>query len=123
MKQKLTLYYDLECPFCNRYARFVKLNDCYDLQLKDAREYHAEILSLCKDMDINDGIIVFAEGKCLQGIDALSYLDISMEKKGLLSRLHGIWNIKKSVSHPLYAFIKVLRKIVLFLMGRKSHIQ
>lgn len=123
MKRKLTLYYDLECPFCNRYANFVTLNDCYDLQLKDAREYQAEIHFLCKDMDINDGLIVSIEGKCLQGVDALRYLDISMQKKGLLSRLHGIWNLKKTFTKPIYTFIKMLRKMVLFVMGKKRHIE
>ncbi len=123
MKQNLTLYYDKECPFCTRYASFVKLNNHYTLQLKNAREYHAEILSLCNDMDINEGLIVSIEGKCLQGIDALRYLDLSMEKKGLLSRLHGIWHLKEPFTKPIYTFIKMLRKMVLFLMCRKRHIE
>lgn len=123
MKQKLILYYDQECPFCKNYAGFIQLKKHYDLELKNAREYHSEIRSLCKGLDINEGLIVVAEGKCLQGIDALSYLDTAMEKKGILSMLHGVWNAKNSLSPLLYRCIKGLRKIVLFIMGRKSRIE
>lgn len=123
MKQKLTLYYDHECPFCKNYAGFIQLKRHYDLELKNAREYHAEIRSLCKELDINEGLVVLVEGKCLQGIDALRYLDTAMEKKGLLAKLHGIWNVKNSLSPLLYRGIKSLRKMVLFLLGRKSDIE
>lgn len=123
MKQKLTLYYDQECPFCKNYANFLKLKKDYELELKNAREYHSEIHSLCKELDMNDGLIVLVDGKCLQGIDALRYIDTVMQKQGLLSQLHGIWNAKKSLSQFLYRCIKGLRKMVLFLMGKKSHIE
>jgi len=123
MKQKLTLYYDQQCPFCNRYASFITLKKYYDLELKNAREYYVEIDALCQEIDINEGLILYAEGKCLQGIDALQYLDLAIEKKGVLSRLHGIWNVQRSLSQPLYRAIKGLRKMVLFLMGKKSRIE
>lgn len=123
MKQKLTLYYDRECPFCNRYAAFLELKQHYDLELKNAREYYAEIDSLCQGLDINEGLIVVAEEQCLQGVDALRYLDNAIEKKGMLSRLHGIWKLKGAVSGALYKSIKLLRKAVLFLMGRNTRIR
>jgi predicted DCC family thiol-disulfide oxidoreductase YuxK len=123
MKQKLTLYYDKQCPFCNRYAAFIELKQHYDLELKNAREYYVEIDALCKAIDINEGLIVVVEEQCLQGVDALRYLDSAMEKKGVLARFHGIWSLKGSVSGLLYKGIKVLRKMVLFLMGRKSNIE
>lgn len=123
MKQKLTLYYDQECPFCNRYAAFLALKEHYDLEMKNAREYHSEVEDLCKEMDINEGLIVVVEEKCLQGIDALRYLDSAIEKRGILSKLHGIWHLKEPVSGPLYRGIKLLRKVVLFLMGKKHRIE
>jgi len=122
MKQKLTVYYDKQCPFCKKYAAFLRLKEHYDLELRDAREYLSEIHALCKDININDGIIVSTEGKCLQGIDALSYLDTAIKKGGVLSRIHGIWNVQKPFRGLLYSTIKVFRKIVLFVMGRKSRI-
>ena len=123
MKQKLTLYYDKQCPFCNRYAAFIELKQHYDLELKNAREYYAEIDALCQGLDINEGLILVAEEQCLQGVDAMRYLDRAIEKKGVLSRLHGIWSLKGSLSGVLYKSIKLLRKAVLFLMGRKSNIE
>ena len=123
MKQKLTVYYDKQCPFCKKYAHFLALKEQYDLELRDARAYLPEIHALCKDININDGIIVSAEGKCLQGIDALKYLDRAIKKRGVLSRVHGIWNANKLLGGLLYHSIKVLRKIVLFVMGRKSSIE
>ena len=38
IKEKITIYYDKECPFCNSYVGYLKLKDSYELILKNVRE-------------------------------------------------------------------------------------
>ena len=36
-KEKIVLFYDEECPFCKNYAKYLKLKDNFDLEIKDIR--------------------------------------------------------------------------------------
>ena len=35
IKEKITIYYDKECPFCNSYVGYLKIKDSYELILKN----------------------------------------------------------------------------------------
>jgi len=123
MKPKLTLYYDKECPFCNRYARFLELKKSHELQLLNARESLEQIRVRCPHLDINDGMILEAEGRCLQGTEALAYLDAIILRNTLFGKLHRIWGLTPWLTLPLYKTIKLFRQIALFFMGKKSNIE
>jgi len=123
MKQTLTLYYDKECPFCNHYARFLELKKSHELHLINAREALQAIRAKCPHLDINDGMIIEIDGRCLQGTEALSYLDAIIIRNTLFGRLHRIWRLAPWITLPLYKTIKLLRKIALFFMGKKSDIE
>ena len=123
MKKKLILYYDKECPFCNHYARFLELQESYELHLSNARESLEEIHTKCPQLDINDGMIIEVDGHCLQGTEALAYLDNHLSRKSLIAKLHRLWSLPPLVTHTLYNLIKILRKTVLFLIGKKRTIE
>lgn len=123
MKQKLILYYDKACPFCNRYASFLKLKESHELHLINARESLQEIRSKCPHLDINDGMIIETEGRCLQGTEALAYLDTLITHNAFLGKLHHIWGFAPWLTLPLYRAIKRFRKIALFFMGKKHRIE
>ena len=123
MKQKLTLYYDKVCPFCNHYARFLTLKKSYELHLINARESLQEIRAKCPHLDINDGMIIEIDGRCLQGTEALVYLDAIIIRNTLFGRLHRVWRLTPWITLPLYKTIKLLRWIALFFMGKKSDIE
>ncbi|MDM5270912.1 DCC1-like thiol-disulfide oxidoreductase family protein [Sulfurovum sp. zt1-1] len=123
MKKKLILYYDRECPFCNHYASFLSLQDTYELHLSNARESLQEIHTKCPHLNINDGMIIEVEGNCLQGTEALAYLDHLISRKSLFAKLHRLWSLPPLITHTLYKLIKIFRKAVLFLIGKKSTIE
>ncbi|MDD3500004.1 MAG: DCC1-like thiol-disulfide oxidoreductase family protein [Sulfurovum sp.] len=123
MKPMLTLYYDKECPFCNRYACFLELKKSHELHLINARASLQEIRTQCPHLDINDGIIIEVDGRCLQGTEALAYLDAIIIRNTLFGRLHRIWGFAPWLTLPLYRTIKLFRKIALFFMGKKSRIE
>ncbi len=122
MKQKLTLYYDKQCPFCSKYAKLLKLKENFEINLKDARENIDEISVLCKNLDINDGFIVIYKNDCFQGAKALEFLNRAVDKTTILGKLHFFFAYENIFSKFLYKTLFILRKIVLFILRKDSNI-
>ena len=122
MKQKITLYYDKQCPFCSKYANFLKLKENFEITLKDARENQSEIALICGNLDINDGFIVVYKNDCFQGAKALSFLNSAVDKTTLLGKLHFFFRYDNLFSNSLYKLFFILRKIILFILGKNSKI-
>ena len=122
MKQKLTLYYDKQCPFCSKYANLLKLKENFEITLKDARENIDEISVLCKNLDINDGFIVLYKNDCFQGAKALEFLNRAVDKTTILGKLHFFFAYENIFSRFLYKSLFILRKIALFILRKDSNI-
>ena len=122
MKQKITLYYDNQCPFCSKYAKLLKLKENFEINLKDARENIDEISVLCKNLDINDGFIVLYKNDCFQGAKALEFLNRAVDKTTILGKLHFFFAYENIFSKFLYKTLFILRKIALFILRKDSNI-
>ena len=122
MKQKITLYYDKQCPFCTKYANLLKLKENFEITLKDARENLNEISVLCKNLDINDGFIVLYKNDCFQGAKALEFLNRAVDKTTILGKLHFFFAYENIFSKFLYKSLFILRKIALFILRKDSNI-
>jgi predicted DCC family thiol-disulfide oxidoreductase YuxK len=122
LKQKLTLYYDKQCPFCSKYANFLKLKENFKITLKDARENQSEISLLCGNLNINDGFIVLYKNDCFQGAKALAFLNSAVDKTTFLGKLHFFFRYDNLFSNLLYKLFFILRKIILFILGKNSKI-
>jgi len=122
LKQKLTLYYDKQCPFCTKYANLLKLKENFEINLKDARENLDEISVLCKNLDINDGFIVIYKNDCFQGAKALEFLNRAVDKTTILGKLHFFFAYENIFSKFLYKTLFILRKIALFILRKDSNI-
>ena len=122
MKQKLTLYYDKQCPFCSNYANLLKLKENFEITLKDARENLDEISLVCENLDINDGFIVVYENHCFQGVKALEFLNSAVDKTTTLGKLHFFFAYDNTFSKFLYKILFILRKFILFILRRNSKI-
>lgn len=122
MKQKLTLYYDKQCPFCSKYANLLKLKENFKITLKDARENLDEISVLCKNLDINDGFVVLYKNECFQGAKALEFLNRAVDKTTVLGKLHFFFAYENIFSKFLYKTLFILRKIILFILRKDSNI-
>ncbi len=122
MKQKITLYYDKQCPFCTKYANLLKLKENFEITLKDARENLDEISVLCKNLDINDGFIVIYKNDCFQGAKALEFLNRAVDKTTILGKLHFFFAYENIFSKFLYKTLFILRKIALFILRKDSNI-
>ena len=122
LKQKITLYYDKQCPFCSKYANPLKLKENFEITLKDARENLDEIALVCGNLNINDGFIVVYKNDCFQGAKALSFLNSAVDKTTLLGKLHFFFRYDNLFSNSLYKLFFILRKIILFILGKNSKI-
>jgi predicted DCC family thiol-disulfide oxidoreductase YuxK len=122
LKQKITLYYDKQCPFCSKYANLLKLKENFEIILKDARENQSEISLLCGNLNINDGFIVVYKDDCFQGAKALAFLNSAVDKTTFLGKLHFLFKYDNLFSHLLYKLFFIWRKIILFILGKNSKI-
>ena len=84
IKEKITIYYDQECPFCNSYVGYLKLKDSYELILKNVREDK----NIDSKFDINNGFIVNFKDNFFQGSKALEFLNSVVNKDTFLGKLH-----------------------------------
>ncbi|RBQ30006.1 DCC1-like thiol-disulfide oxidoreductase family protein [Aliarcobacter vitoriensis] len=116
-KDKIVIYYDKDCPFCDNYVNFLKLKDKYELILKNAREERNDT-----NFDINDGFIVISNDKVYQGSKALEFINSIVNKNTILGKLHFFFKYDNIFSKILYKILFLLRKISLILIGKKSNI-
>ncbi|MFA6740350.1 MAG: hypothetical protein WCR78_02560 [Arcobacteraceae bacterium] len=122
LKQKITLYYDKQCPFCSKYANLLKLKENFEITIKDARENQSEISLICPNLNINDGFIVIYENNCFQGAKALGFLNSAVDKDTFLGKLHFIFRYDNIFSKILYNVLFILRKVILFVLRKDSKI-
>ena len=122
LKQKITLYYDKQCPFCSNYANLLKLKENFEITLKDARENFDEISLVCGNLDINDGFIVVYKNDCFQGAKALHFLQSAVDKTTFLGKLHFFFAYETVFSKILYKILFILRKVILFILRKDSKI-
>jgi hypothetical protein len=122
LKNKIILYYDKECPFCSKYANLLKLKENFEITLKNARENFDEIALLCGNLNINDGFIVLYKNDCFQGAKALEFLNSAVDKSTILGKLHFLFKYDNFISKLFYKLLFILRKIILFILGKNSKI-
>lgn len=121
MKEKIVLFYDKECPFCENYAKYLKLKDNFELEIKDIRININSIKNNTK-LDINNGFIILYKNNYYQGIKALEFLNNAVNKDSILGKLHFIFRYDNFFSRILYNILLLLRKVSLFVLRKKSKI-
>jgi len=111
----IELFYDKECPFCKAYANYIKIKQKSNLILINARENKEAIKEFNNlGFNINDGFIIRVdEDKIYQGSDAIIFLNE-------VSKNRIYFKNNKFFRNFLYPFVKYIRKIVLFCLGKNS---
>ena len=114
---KIELFYDKDCPFCNSYAKYIKLKQIHELIILNAREELSTINEFRNiGFDINDGFIIRVDNKKIyQGSDAIIYLNTISSKKIYFPNNFFFRKI-------IYTFVKEIRKVLLFLLKRNHKI-
>ena len=117
---KVRVLYDGECPFCHDYVRFQKLREAAgELELVDAR-VHPEAMDEMgvTEAELEDGMVVFVDGRRHDGAEAVHVLSRIGEPPG---RWWVRWVAAASRSSRrsrwLYPVLKVGRRIALRALG------
>ncbi|AXX85023.1 MULTISPECIES: hypothetical protein [Aliarcobacter] len=119
-KEKIEIYFDKECPFCNSYVNYLKLKDGYLLVLKNARE-HKDELDFTK-LDINKGFIVVYKDNFYQADMALKFINSIVKKDTFIGKMHFLFKYDNFFSRFLYKFLLIIRKLFLYSLKIKSNI-
>ena len=109
---KFFIYYDGDCPFCNRYAEILKLKKCLDLSICDAR-VDLKWKDYKKDLVLDDGVILIVENECYQGTVAIEMLLSICKFEGAFFSLQKFIFSNKILANIVYTCFKFFRKIAL----------
>ncbi|MFW3411341.1 hypothetical protein ACN9J3_01235 [Aliarcobacter butzleri] len=120
-KEKIVLFYDEECPFCKNYAKYLKLKDNFDLDIKDIR-ININSIKNNTNLNINNGFIVLHKSTYYQGTKALEFLNSAVKKNTIIGKLHFLFKYDNKFSRILYNILLFTRKIVLFILKKDSKI-
>ncbi len=117
----VTIVYDDGCPVCSYYISFSAIEEKYGkLNLVKARS-NEEILRYVKslNLDINEGMIVYFRNKLYYGHDAINIISILGNKNSIKNKLAISIFKNKLISKMLYPILKIGRRIILIILGKK----
>ena len=121
--QKTTLIYDGECPFCSRYARYVRLKGTVgNLFLVNARDGDHEAVRdvIARGFDLDQGMVVVIDGQYYHGEKALHVMALLGSRSGFFNRLNYRLFSSEKMSSLAYPFFRAFRNLALWLKQVKK---
>lgn len=119
LKHGLWIVYDHQCPYCRRYAHYVRLKEIVgQVHLINAREPH-EVIDYLKslDVDLHQGMVVIYQSQIYYAADAIHILAMLSSPSTLFNRMnHKIFQ-SPIRARLLYPLLKCGRSISLKLLG------
>jgi len=114
------LIYDGDCPFCSRYARYVRLRKAVgDLCLIDARSGGPEVeKAIAQGIDFDKGMLLIIEGRSYHGADCLNRLALMSSRSDFFNRVNFLLFRSPSLSRFCYPLLVAGRNFVLLLLRR-----
>lgn len=116
----ITLVYDGECPFCNHYARYMRLKETAgELLLINAREAENPVVMDIKKrgFDLDQGMVTIIDEQYYHGQEALNVLAVLSSKSGLFNRLNYHLFKSERCAKVAYPFLRAGRNMILKVKG------
>lgn len=116
-----TIYYDSDCPFCTRYARYQQLQRNLDqVQLVDLRAAPADRERLqAQGFDLDKGMVLDLDGTLHGGDEAVHRLALLSAGSGPLARLNRLALGTRTGAMLIYPLLRLGRNATLAAMGRR----
>lgn len=117
---RATLIYDGECPFCSRYAKYVRLRRAVgELELVDARRGGAEVeKAKARGLRLDEGMILHLTDNYYHGAACLNRLALMSSRSDNFNRLSFFLFRSAFISKFSYPVLQAGRNMVLRLLGR-----
>lgn len=119
-KQTITIIYDGDCPVCNTYIRYSRLQSHLSPLLIDARQ-DADLVSDLenKGYKIDEGMVVIYCSRYYYGAEAMHLLSTLTTRYGVVNRINSLLFSNAVFAAYSYPVLLTGRKWLLFLLGRK----
>lgn len=117
-QDKISVIYDKECPLCNHFV--CAINDANEhVETINGRE-KSNLLdeAIQRGLNIDNGSIVFYQGKYYYGYEALYLIARKTDAAGVIGFLNRYVFRFKFVARVSYPSLVILRKILLFILGK-----
>ncbi|WP_342358658.1 DCC1-like thiol-disulfide oxidoreductase family protein [Terrarubrum flagellatum] len=119
---RVVVIYDGECVFCANFARLLRLRENFGaVRLINARnDDDPRVAEARRHARLNDAFVVIADDRWLIGPEAMNFLALASDERGWLPVLMRPIFRSPRIARVLYPALVRLRKIGLWLMGRKE---
>jgi predicted DCC family thiol-disulfide oxidoreductase YuxK len=119
-REQILLVYDADCPVCDAYCRAVRAGEPgVNLRLVNAREDTAVMAEITRQgLDIDEGMVVKADGVLYYGADAIHALTRVSRAPGAFSRINRWIFGSKKRSKLLYPLLRSGRNLLLRALGK-----
>ena len=117
----ISIIYDDGCPVCSYYISISRIKEKFGkVNLIKARN-NLKILDYLKstNIDINEGMIVVFDKKIYFGSDAINIISILGRKDTFINNVMISIFKYKVISQLLYPLLKLGRRLLLFILGKK----
>lgn len=113
------LVYDGECPICNTYCKYARINDAVGrLHLIDARQPGPLMDEItAAGLDIDQGMVVKFKDVTYYGPEAIRMLTLLSTRSGFFNRMNYYFFGTEKRADMFYPLGKALRNLVLKVMG------
>lgn len=115
--QKIGVIYDKECPVCNHFA--CALTESKNIDMINGR-IDSKLLKNAQErgLDIDKGLIAFSNNKFYYGSEAITFIAKNTKAKGVFSLAGQALLRHPSITKIIYPFLVLIRRIILFILGR-----
>ena len=116
------IVYDGDCPFCSRYVQLLRLRDIIgQVALVSARDSHPIVRYLTQEgYDLNREMVFVWRGKIYSGGECMLQLALLSTPSNVFNRMNSFLFCNPKVARGAYPFLRGLRNLSLFLLGRKQ---
>jgi len=119
MSTKIEIVFDKKCPACSKYCELVQSSaDPGTVSLIDARQNSDLMVEITsRGLDIDEGMVVSAEGKLHYGAEAIHALAEMDSGRGLFNHANRLLFKSRHVARILYPCLRSVRNLLLKLLG------
>ena len=116
------IIYDGGCFMCENYVSLYRANKTLGaLKLVNARKLNTEVLdALQENYNLDDGMIFLNGGIYHHGHKAVNMLAMVSSSSGFFNKVNAFIFKSPFMAKIAYPFLKLGRRILLFVMGRKT---
>ncbi len=115
----LLVYYDGECPFCNRYVKLLRLKESAGgvslIDLRESPQQRQELIDQGFNLDL--GMVVETDGRRVAGDDAVNMLAMLSTPSTFLNRVNKAVFSSPLLATLLYPLLRAGRWLTLFILG------